>query len=99
LALSPFVPRETIALFRSLDEEELMRSGVVTGAVMRVRAAVYHTAYIQVEGPSGGPGAQKAAEFSSFEHKDASISWSAPIENPYLWQPIECSRQTVYEAA
>lgn len=38
------VREATIALFQSFDKETLLRSGVANGAVMSVRAAVYHLA-------------------------------------------------------
>lgn len=38
------VREATIALFKSFDQEALLRSGVANGAVMSVRAAVYHLA-------------------------------------------------------
>lgn len=38
------VREATIALFKSFDSEALLRSGVANGAVMSVRAAVYHLA-------------------------------------------------------
>jgi uncharacterized damage-inducible protein DinB len=38
------VREATIALFKSFDEEALLRSGVANGTVMSVRAAVYHIA-------------------------------------------------------
>jgi uncharacterized damage-inducible protein DinB len=38
------VREATIALFKSFDKEALLRSGVANGAVMSVRAAVYHLA-------------------------------------------------------
>jgi uncharacterized damage-inducible protein DinB len=38
------VREATISLFKSFDKEALLRSGVANGAVMSVRAAVYHLA-------------------------------------------------------